>query len=1149
MIDWTAATVCSVLLILMIVLVSISNLHGRWKKGWLSELVETRLSEISRRRSQEEPEKPRIGRRRMIAERWLRVLENWDDFTTYLKTTFTKDLLHPTFPSILSFAILTTLIALFFIVPHPPPFTEVLHWHLRDWWEAFTSDLSAENERTERLITGAFTGLAVVVIALVIFVAKSIRDDKDSDRKRVLVSISFLWPLGLAATIIPFGFLWSASRGVTVVLEAIVAGMTIYSFARVIRAMFDPEVGASDRLVLLRGRVRGMIFESVRERIGNSLLIDQLGSGKRIDTLHYLISRVWIVDPQHYVFIDASKEGWISDIQLVELQRLGDRLDRHAREVLGFGLRESGPTVRAATTQIGTAGSPDPKLSLQKAYLLKRYREEIPPDSIFYGKNRAVFALPEAFAKSPEVLADIQATIPHIFRFTKDEPSAVAIRREMQGTKDQLAQAIRDHALGEIDELRQIYLQIAEEFLTLLVEHGGGYTAEQAKKERSNYFESWTEVRWLLDDLRELITIAVDVGNIDILGKVAFLPFAISMRAVQARDHFLFQQFYQFAVFLYVLAMEKEESSPIRIWMVEKSWRWPKEIADFYIAHELDARANSPSELEQMRGFALYSLRVLQDLMKLMMDKRDVSAFATVAREFRELYGRFLDTDNQPQIELLNFQIERAENDEQRALLRQRLERQQKCSDIAAALNLAINEIFLALGGRILAQRLEAPADERSDKIFASIVALLPNTLEGLAATFAAASDLYASDTWGWGQWDVIADGKAHFVDTYTKLNQIFALRALELLAALSPEQRSAVQLPPNPLLADMARENNQRGVISTLNAIEADPQRWQPVLSARAREVIGSLRQKLAAAFSADQENAAERTRDEPLDPAKVTEFRAEVVQSFGESGRLRNILAAKGALEIDLAKKPGAWVKTLGLNQIDDKNAFIAQEHTSYAGWGRAYGESLAHGEDEECFSIMLRRAKKREAIASSAVVATIGRLMDEAKLKDPIVLHTLQFDARYYEIERHQTFMPKYHSDLRSPWRDFNGFMGLLSVGSRQVPIFDAFVRNPHSQNMVLILDAQQYVRWRQFAPDNEAGEASYADGQLLIRVIDLNADEERRDEIISQGPLWLAQESDPAEYLRGRVLLIIREKFHVEVLDANQAVCVTVSELPV
>jgi hypothetical protein len=341
-----------------------------------------------------------------------------------------------------------------------------------------------------------------------------------------------------------------------------------------------------------------------------------------------------------------------------------------------------------------------------------------------------------------------------------------------------------------------------------------------------------------------------------------------------------------------------------------------------------------------------------------------------------------------------------------------------------------------------------------------------------------------------------------------------------------------------------MARENNPQGVLATLTAIETNPLRWQSILSEEARGCIEPLHLVLAGAWKAEQQRAAERTRDAPLDPAKVTEFCNELVRSFREFGRLRDILAAKGALTVDLSNSPGAPVQSLGLSQIDDKNAFTAQDHTSYVGWGRGYGQGMANGEDEESFAVMIDSAKTKRTVTSNAVVAAIGAAITDAKLKDPIVLQTVEFDTRYQEIEQHRDFTPKYHPDLHTPWRDFNGFMGLLAFGSRQVPVFDAFVRRPESQNKILVLDAQHYLRWCQFAPEHEPDEETYGDGQLLIRVIDLNADKVRRDEIISQNPDWLAQEQDPVSYLRGRVLLNVYEKFHIEILDSSQAVCLTV-----
>jgi hypothetical protein len=63
-----------------------------------------------------------------------------------------------------------------------------------------------------------------------------------------------------------------------------------------------------------------------------------------------------------------------------------------------------------------------------------------------------------------------------------------------------------------------------------------------------------------------------------------------------------------------------------------------------------------------------------------------------------------------------------------------------------------------------------------------------------------------------------------------------------------------------------------------------------------------------------------------------------------------------------------------------------------------------------------------------------------------------------------------------------------------------------------------------------------------------VIDLNTDAEKRDEIVAQNPPWLANEKNPIAYLRGRALINVFEKFHLEILDERQAVCLTLRRDP-
>jgi hypothetical protein len=364
----------------------------------------------------------------------------------------------------------------------------------------------------------------------------------------------------------------------------------------------------------------------------------------------------------------------------------------------------------------------------------------------------------------------------------------------------------------------------------------------------------------------------------------------------------------------------------------------------------------------------------------------------------------------------------------------------------------------------------------------------------------------------------------------------------------MSADARATVRLPLSDALAETAREGNTQGVLATLSSIESNLERWRTVLDQNALSCIEPLRQQLRDLWAAEQDLAAERTRNAPLDPAKVDAFRAELVQSFSQNGRLRHILRAKGALNVALSRSPGAPVQSLGFTQIDDKNAFIAQNRISYVGWGRGYGQGIARGEDEETFAAMLTAAKTKRSIAGDQMIAEILSVITSGALRDPVILQSLEFDVRYREIEGNSAFTPQYAPDLDTSWRNFNGFMGILASGGRQVPVFDVLVGRPTSQDQVLLLDVRNFIRWTQFAPENKPGEQTYADGQLLIRVIDLNADAEKRDEIIAQNPPWLTQEHNPVAYLRSRALINVFEKFHLEILDGSQAVCLTLRANP-
>lgn len=263
--------------------------HKRWKRGWLSVQIENRLADAKVRRTSQGAWSQRSWRARIALLRH-HALERWDQILYRYPERLRSDLHEWYRPSLLSFLLIAGLIAALFLLPDlpsPPSFETILLWP-----HAVFEDLSFDSKVSERIST-AFTGLTVIVIALIVFVAESIRDNNDFDRKRTLLKASWLWPLGLIATLVPFTFLLSPPRRWTMILELLIATATLYAFARVIAGLLEPATREKTRVALLRERIRRVIFDSARERIGNNLLFQQIGPDKTIDTFRFAGLKQW----------------------------------------------------------------------------------------------------------------------------------------------------------------------------------------------------------------------------------------------------------------------------------------------------------------------------------------------------------------------------------------------------------------------------------------------------------------------------------------------------------------------------------------------------------------------------------------------------------------------------------------------------------------------------------------------------------------------------------------------------------------------------------------------------------------------------------------------------------------------------------------
>ena len=1126
--------------------------YKAWNQGWLSNLIENQITQPVKK------QKPKFGKfslfpitrksaLRFIESTKLQILELLEKVISYFKNKVAYDIKHPYLPSITWLLIFLFISGLFFIFSHNNvPYGNIVH--IRNWQSFVNGTVEASELSNIISILGGFVS---IVFALIIFIAESIRDSKNPEQKRVLLKVSGLWFLVTFTTLSLLNFLWFKVTTLSLILPILIAIGIVRSFWRVIQVLIDPEIREENRIKLLKDRIKRIILDSVRERIGNNILLGKVGHDKEIK-IEYTFSKRWLdKSAGDYLFIESVEDGWLSDINMVELTKLVKKLEDSAQQ-LGFSLYlSSTPSLDGGAEGEAVKQSKSESGRIKKVYLLKRYGEHLPPSSIFTEDSKVILALPKEFNRDPAVVDHVRNLIPHIFRFKKTEPSSNAFRRELQSTKDQLVAAIKSVSLGAIEELKQSYLHLAETFLETIHQFGGGFSAEQAKKERGNIFEGWNEIRWLSRDIRELIIVSASTDNRDVISDIAFLPIAIAIRAIQAKDHFLFQEFVSYSPFLYYLTKDKPESD-IKSFMIERSWRYLKELSDFHIEPHLKDRENEASvtDLKEYEDFAIYLFKIFQTLLKSAFDREDPSAFKEILNEFSRLYRHFDPEKEHPNARYLEQSLGWAKSDEEKNDIHNKLTFQRAQEASAEKIRLAKEQVFFGLASKIFDKYRQKRDSEVLKSFFDTISAYISNDIVRLTTIFDSSRSFETEDQWGWGDWEMVADGEVHSIDVHGKLDRLYCVIALRILKNQNDDQIQKIKIPPSRNLAFLAEERpGANNLTVILNSIESDPDQWSFVLGEAERAKITALKNILKIAREDQEKNEEEFLKTVKIDPDKLKEFNDKVRDSFYQSGYLRPVLKEFGIYKDLTSETPGKKVPSWGYNQIDEKAAFIKDWHVHYSGWGENYGRGMASSEDQLIFEKMVAGAGNKKEVTKQDVISEIEKVLSKNKFENPTILQTLDHLYEYEHVRNSEAFISRYNRDCpKTKLDDMHGYMGILKLAGRQVPIVDIFVRKGELKNKILIADLSSFGFLKQYSPIDNPEDADHQYDIFFIRVTDLNESNERRQKIIDEKPAWLEEHPDKEGYLRQKALINLYQKFEFEIIEPESAHCIHVADLP-
>jgi hypothetical protein len=368
-------------------------------------------------------------------------------------------------------------------------------------------------------------------------------------------------------------------------------------------------------------------------------------------------------------------------------------------------------------------------------------------------------------------------------------------------------------------------------------------------------------------------------------------------------------------------------------------------------------------------------------------------------------------------------------------------------------------------------------------------------------------------------------------------------VRALRLLAILQPDAIKQVNLGK---LSFLASESNPQGLPAMLQEIRSQSDRWQKLLSPVELSQIDTLLELLGKARTAEADAERDAVIVAEIDSGKLTEFKTSLMEAFESSGRLRPLMHKLGILKDYTHEVSDREILSWGFNQLDDKGAFIVQSRVSYGNWGESYGRGLAQTEDEIAFETMTESAAVHDQVRKTDIITILERHLARTELKNPIVVQSLTAVLEFESLDRSSLYIPKYRKECPStPFNDLEGFMGILKLHGHVVPVFDLFVQREDLRNKVLLADLPRFARWEQFSPVDEDGDEPHRVGVLMVRVVDLNRDDDRRERIIRDEPHWLQEQSDPDKFLRSRVVVNVFEKFKVEIMDRAAGISITVA----
>lgn len=629
------------------------------------------------------------------------------------------------------------------------------------------------------------------------------------------------------------------------------------------------------------------------------------------------------------------------------------------------------------------------------------------------------------------------------------------VERILADIKDQCILAIRDRRTGNLGDLLNVYCELVEVFLAEMTNLGGGYSLASARQEMQSLWGGWDEVKWVREQLNEIHHRGCHSEDIFVAVKVVAIPNRIAYAAIRSRDHLVFSEFTSFALSLYSASLDAENQD-LRKLLLDRTWRYLRELGEYGIEWELKRSEGDPDSLEKIGDFGTTILLRYQDLLKKACELKCVSDFETFLKAANELFGRFnVIYQAGSEIELMTIELSRPElSDDDRRQIEQRIDRTKALENIRKRLDTQKRQMLFGIGSLIFEKVREKPDDEDLSKLRNLVDGTLSQNATELTEVYSETQKLGVRELWGWEWWTEIPEHGGFVGDpSAKKLTPYYCYLLLKSTDGISNEQIVQLKLPGD---RDFIFEVGAQGRISAMfNDFVSDRRKWGRLVPEAWLERIPPLL-TLFAKLTENQKRADEdQIIASSISENRISDFKHTFLVEFSKAAALRSILRWFGAFKDESRAHPGPpGTAKWGINTLDDKGAYLEASEPMYPDWAGNYARGCANSESVFLFNEILKNlptsnCAEAKTVEAKLLAAIQGLINTGTK---PRVILTAMGVSDSLELERSERFVPGHLE--RSPWKEITGFRGQFRFNKSKVPIFQIWPL--HERNIICVMD---------------------------------------------------------------------------------------------